>query len=699
MQVHQQYQQQRSSPATQANPHISQPVILANQQAEYKKQAAEAYALLQRLHELHMEAERAAKQEIAQTEAMLEREASSHAEVSTVRRQIAELETRLREWNTRRPQELARLRAEGAQVSCMEEERRAEVRRMKALEEEWTRKESYLNAETARINSELDRIRNEMGDPDKLGSRYQENLTTHQSLIDQAKRSLELLQLRVNDTRQAWERAKQAQLSAHDDFNRQLALLDNINRDVGVCGNELNAAMNALRQAQEARADAESQLKALNGQWRDLQDLKNSISDKMSSAQHELNEALALRQQNDQKMQELRAEIHRLAPEKDRLAAQSLSLSQQIVQLQAQKQQVDRDLEQARERVRPFELDLQRHSDLTGSIQEQVFMAQNNFAAINEQYNGVVERFSAVQVQLDAFQKAFEDAEKRISGFGPSVDALQVRSTDLAKQQKRQAEIVDRARNELDQVGRTLNKAELDLAQTEREQRDVEERLARLLEELTGHRGTLASFNSRMDGLRAQMDELRNLLAGFDEQRRQLNAARQASSADYDRLRRDLIALDDRINQLEAEVQRWTFAPNFEQERHALLRQLRVKEQEVVARLRVSPSQAIQRQLERESGAVLRAEAAAAVENRQKAIYEDADGLARLRFIRNPRIELDLQAQTALLAEHASGIPRHELAQPTAAPYRVQHDREIAQRVINLTEDHHIRTTEGTISA
>lgn len=618
---------------------------------ESKAQARDASQLLNRLRATRQEAERLAIDEINRTKAMQREEVDQHPEIQDLKRRLRNAERDKDAWMQRMDQqrqssqsELKRLSNQGEQL---QNRLQSVLERESSINAQYEREKQDRLADEQRFNNLQNQIENLKREQDvQFINQYnsaQKDLIEAEHELQKLKSTqpepeflraeLSRLEAEMNAVKKAVDQARSDQFNwqerrhqAHADLHRAEALLQECQDRENQCKSHLDALHDSIGgvEAQRMVQDAQKVRSELQGMKASFQGDLRAKQDEITSEEVQLDG--------------IRAEIRRLME----IEAQHVKVLQEaysiMSELQGRCQRVEEDLKAAEERCRDAErLNQESINKRTQSGQE--------IKSLEEEYDRLRRAHHEAGLEVGAARTIIGEIEDRMSTLDSIVEAeerhLNTLNNKFAETSAKLA-----ASSQWDSLKTSVEQKRSALFEIQRHWNDWKQ------------------------------SELEPLLQANNSLRSKLSKAPMLppKAGESDVILRELDSIRVRINELQSPL---SIPVNFEQP-ESLKQALQAKEKEISGRLmsRTSPaSPRFTHQLEREAEAIMRAEAAAALEQKQAAIEKEATALSSIRLQKSPQVALDEEAKARLWTLNQEG-------QETGA---------IAQSVLDLVQSKNIK--------
>lgn len=618
---------------------------------ESKAQARDASQLLSRLRATRQEAERLAIDEVNRTKAMQREEIDQHPEIQDLKRRLRNAEREQESWMQRMDQQRQNSQNELKQLRNQEDQ--LQGRLQSTLERESNARAQYDREQQDRqadeqrftsLQSQIENLKREQdvqfinqynsAQKDLMEAEHElQKLKSTQPEPEFLRAEIKRLEAEMDAVKKAVEQARSDQFNwqerrnqAHVDLHRAESLLQECQDREKECKFQLDSLHDSI-----GGVEAQRMLQEAQKVHSELQVMKNSFEGDFKAKQDKITS-------EEVQLDGIRVEIRRLME----MEAQHVKVLQEaysdIAELKSRCQRVDDDLKAAEERCREAERLNQESINKRSQFQQQI-------KSLEEEYDRLRRAHHEAGLEVGAARTIIGEIEDRMRALDSIVEA-------------------------------------------------EERRLNTLNSKLVETSAKLAS-SSQWDSLKARVDEKRSAL--FDIQRRwndwkqqeleplfqEYNSLRVKLAkaptpppkvGESDTILRELDSIRTRINDLQSPP---SIPVNFEAP-ESLKQALEVKEQEIRSRLmnRNSPtSPRFIHQLEREAEAIMRAEAAAALEKKQAAIEKEATALSSIRLQKSPQVALDEEAKARLWSLNQEG-------QETGA---------IAQSVLDLVQSKNIK--------
>lgn len=609
---------------------------------ESKTQARDASALLTRLRATREAAERVAIDEINRTKAMQREEVEQNPAIQDLKRRIASAEAAKDAWMRKAEQqqaskdrEIQRLKAHEDQLhKRFQESKEVELRQRSEFEKE----RQARDADEARLKSlqvDLDNCKREED------FQFVQQFNSAQQDCNEAER--EFNQFKATQPDPAWLRAELKRVDsqvqketedldavrsrqldwqakrnqAHVDLHKAESLLEESRARERACKEKLdkllvegigvNEAEDVLREAEQVR----SQLLQMRSQFEE--DMKNQNARITAE---------------ESKLQSIRNEIRRLMQAETEQLKCINDAHSAMSQAQSNCSRVENDLKSAEIRLR--------------DAQELSRQAESSRAA-------KAEEIRQLQAEYDRFARAQHEAGVEAGKARDIINQIdsEIRSGDtlVAEKERKLSELCSMAADLSDKLDRS---ARYDVLKADYERK----------------RDNLQ--NIRQNWLNWKSERLQPLFSEMQILESKLRVPFRPApvSKQTDALWREIESVRDRIRSLENEPA--ASSPiNFE-DPESLRNQLNQKEIQIRAQLvsRTNPtSPRFTRQLEREAEAIMRAEAASALEKKQASIEREASALSSIYVEQNPQLTLDDEAKTRLWSLNEEAAETGTIAQ------------------------------------
>lgn len=610
----------------------------AQRNEESTRQAREASQLLGRLRQTREEAERLAIEEITRTKQMQREEVDQHPEIVELRRKLRVAE-RDHESALRR-QEAQRKTARGELEQLLRQETEAASRFVAAQDAE------------AKLAQEAERVRDETED---------------------ARRQIRGLEERLVEAKRAAEtqfvREYEAARKTLEDAERELGVVAERQRDQ-------DAAIQQRDRLVSEAAAIHAQQERRQGELADAFARRDQAAADQQRARSLAQESKTRHDAQMEELQRLRTRV--VEPGRMLQDAERLVTELQGVQGQLRR---DKDAIQAKYDAKQKRVELMRNE--ISQLEHELFADYDAMCALDG-------KMLRVDGDLQHAQERGHEARQLV---------------DMAvEQQRSQQAAIETIERELVALGKTRAEAEREADQAASRINDFSARIAglenaggadsRRLEMLQERINTInarhpATLRGQMDALKDAIERQRHVLGDIQRHWAEWRQVHQTPlQEELDRIRVRLAELEQKPSvkpsafpsitlgrELEALRERIRAA---QERQHALdtlpdpddpdkiRTRLAEKEIEVKGRLmsRSSPaSPRFSRQLEMEAEAIMRAEAAAALERKQQAIERETTELSQLRLHRNPRFALDEDAKAKLWNLNEESVENGVIAQ------------------------------------
>lgn len=663
--------------ATTTSPSISQrfgrlPDIQKAREQEYEKQAESAERLFYSLRETRREAERLAKDEIERTRRVQVEEFRRHPEMQKWQKSTREAEQQVRVWSVDAERRSQQLRETIAMLEQKLGKKQAELDRIQAEMGGLRGEEERLRGELGRLELELmgarDQVSRLRADEDSNGTRLQPVLLEHNRL----QKNIEELKRRRAEVGRQYDQLSTREAALNATRDALLREIEGLRSNLAAWETRMAEIMAGFRRAEELQAEAQwmiqqhqknmdkinadrdtfaGQLDVARRQRDEAQSLLNEVCQQATQCQRDLETADRQAGPLRQRLEDVLRQIRALEEEAQGVRGKLGDCDTHQYNLRRQLQDLDGTRQGAESQVASYSEAFNRAEQFLGDCL--AFMAQEKKTA--DQLEAKASEAHAEVVKAHDLQKAAEQGHRLAS------EQLGLRGSTLENVEKELREV----RGELQAVNVPQTDDEIRTQQGEYDR--VVAMYRGLLEEQRKIRGERESAEHRIGLIESQLRSLRGKLD---------QGAFAIAQASFDRLMGEIGSIKADIDKARYELGGVGGANPFEYNLRALHSQASEMESRIYSMWTASNAPAaLVDQLKREAEAVMRAEAALTLEKQQEKVVGDARDMTRFRISREPQFDLDDEAKNTLLLEHSG----------------VSGPREIASRVLQMCEQHHIK--------
>jgi len=617
---------------------------------ESNEQAYNAEQLTTRLGETRAEAERLAKEEIDRSRTLQQEDLEESREWREWNRRLNEVQTAKDRWEQERAKEKQRIEADRNNA-------------LKAIEEKQRALQSWME-----LDRQLGETRTEM----------LERLNLEKANLQEAEGKLSSLQARQHDLRSRLEPLMDEQRSLTQEEERlraeELPGIDSQLRAERQKRDQLESQRASLQQAMETEQrrakqweDRRVELLLLAEEARRVFGAADGIKEERQAGVHSLREQLRESENKAERAQELLRESTSVKGQalsmREERSTELRGLKQQKESLVSERNRIDEQIAVLQKRLREAteKLDLvslhEHHLENDLSVLESdAKQAEERKKQAEELAVIARERQASLRQSLAAALRGLQEAEqRRDEAERERIDTERLYEVHYQQHRQGTPSIGDRFAGIEQNLMSSINQvAMLEQGLQDRRSRHdsirnhlwrIDAQLKPILEEnnilgaeLAKLRQHVGTVQERVSHLQGQLDKIS---AGANQ------GEYQRITSEIHRLRSAAASLDDQLRQEGTNPHLIQFS-QIHQERPLI-------EERIRETMRYHPSPALREQLNREAEAVLRAEAAAALQSRQQRIADETKKLARFQFERHPSIVVDDQATGRIVDSNLPG--------------------------------------------
>lgn len=623
------------------------PAMQEEREQEYTQQAKYADALARRLEQTREEAEHIAIAEIERTRSIQRSELLNHPEWIALQAERDRMRMEASAWNQQQKADRDRIQRDLQSLKQAFEDKMMQAQQarqtfdLKAQQERNLQLElSELNAKHDHMLSLLEQLEQEQSqrqsflqpllkDYNDVMKEHAEIKAQQETLQNQLNR-FEVGQPLANDRQSAFENLQILIRERHELEKRQTEAEYDCNKAKGLM-NTAMATMEYERQVlgqleAEAAEDKKKQDEA-DAELLKATQFINQIEEMSAQENVQLAQTNAQMQAINQRRSDIRRQIELLLEEQKKL-------DDQFTFEQLKTDDLTNNL-----------LRLRRDKDTASRGYENAMHAKNYIAkTLTEKMNGI----DAQRRKMNQLETKLREAE------GEAVQADNLQKT-IRSDRDRLDELIKRNSDQIGEIDKRLDfmKGEytrlqnelLILDNNEKDKRKRMEEIAARISEIQ-REGDLPKES--IAKIRADLRDLENHLNML-----KIRQQPQQEPSAWQMMEAELADLKDRLANAHVSFESIINAVNpFTDKFNELQARMRNLDQQLSSTWKQNPPLVLREQLAREAEAIMRAEAAAALEKRQSQIKKEADALADIHLAKTPRFVIEPGAADILLKEH-----------------------------------------------
>ncbi|XP_049879050.1 citron Rho-interacting kinase isoform X2 [Pectinophora gossypiella] len=394
-----------------------------------------------------------------------EENASLHAEVGQIRRELARAQETLGEKNryatasteqltvaqAQLAQERARVASLLAQVQELERGMQEAGRREAALEEQCGRTE-------ARLHERLDAAEARAASALQDDARHREKVNTLEQLVRQLERQVTALEGRACPNCEA--RDNEAKKDAHSDTESVGDATSVAQTQVTVLKEQLERAEAQLQARADEIASLRQEARAANlARWRkerefnELQVEAKSTTRELKRVEERLSAALETKKTAEQKASTLQSEMAILKPQHERASKEVERLKEQLEKLQKAHEIAQAEVDRSRNDIRKLKSELQYSEKRRLHAEEQEELSSRERAQLRDEMTEVRAQNNDLIQNNKALQEACSLLEEQLTDLENLADMHEIKNKDLEAE-------TQRMRSELEACRARLGEAE-----------------------------------------------------------------------------------------------------------------------------------------------------------------------------------------------------------------------------------------------
>ncbi len=607
---------------------------------ESQSQARDASALLTRLRTTREEAERLALDEINRTKTLQREEVDQHPEIQDLKRRLRSAEASRDAWMQK--------------SKAQQENKAAEVKRLRAQEDQLLRRFNDAKDSELRQQADFDREQRARHDDEA-------RLRNLQIELDNLKREEDFQFVQQVNSAQVALNEAERDLAHFKTTHPESEVLRAENKQIEA---QMIKEQEELEQIRAAQFELESKREVAQADLSKAESLFEESRDQERSCKDELER---------KKAEEGTDEASKIIRDAEQVRTQLLEVKRQFDdQVKTQHNR----LASAEPRLTAIRNEMRRLMEEEGQQLKIINEAYSELKQAQMNCSRVQDDLKTAEIRVKDAQQLARQAEDRRAHKAEQIRELQVQYDRLNRAHHDAGTEVAHARDIISTMEKELRNGDILIAEKQRKLSDLSVISSELSDKLTKayrYDKLKAAVSEKRDNLAViqsnwyqwKSERIQPLLKEMNEleakQRFPLKPA--PVSKQTDSLWREIESIRERIMNIEKEPS--SPPVNFESP-EALQAQLQQKEVEIRARLmsRTSPaSPRFSHQLEREAEAIMRAEAAASLERKQEAIEREASALSSMRIEKNPQLALDEEAKARLWSLNEESAETGTIAQ------------------------------------
>lgn len=647
------------------------PSLQQQREVEYGRQAQEAQQLYERLRDTRYEAEKAAKEEIERTRRIQIEEFQRHPEMQQWRRSITDLEQQVKAWSRTAERRSQELRESIAGLERKIFRKQEDLRLVQAQASERANEYGKLRQQVAELEGELSGIRRQFEEARLNESDLSSKVNPAMAEHDRLKKQLEEYKSRRAVIGSEWEglKSKEADLiSQCEILKTEIGRLNEQLKNWDFRLMEINDEYERAKMLQSEAQDFVSQHSNVLSKLRTDKDQYMQQMGQIKSQRDSIN---TLTGQLSSKFRDKEANVHAFEERANQLDqrwvqvdAELKKLQEESIRLQNEYHQVQGDLQKEREELDQIVPHLR-------DAESQSVRVEQMYRETEQRLEQCISRMTSEEIaarQLD--EKATEANDEVKKAFDLRNQAT--KGKELTSQQlSTRNQQFETIRSELASLQNKIGPKDLSVLDRQLEEKQQEcdhanRHYLNIIEELRQAKKDRERIEHQLGGLESQ---IRQKKAQLEEE------VFRGPSEHQEKIRAELDALQAELEAANHHLEETSGTNPFVSQLQALQEQSYQIESKVYSAWTAQNApKPLLDQLKREAEAVMRAEAALALERQQGQVFQDASTMTRYHISSRPRFDIDEQGKNVLLREHATGTD----------------PKDIASTVLEMCQQHHI---------